>query len=243
MPIPAGDFSAGSPADDAQAEDDERPRHRVRISRPFYLGAYEVTQAEYARVMGANPSWFSPTGPGRLQVLGLDTNRHPVDMLSWDDAIEFCRRLSRLPDEQRAGRVYRLPTEAEWEYACRAGTATRFHTGDLLSPRQANVGDAAPRRELGRTVAVGSYEPNALGLYDMHGNVWEWVADIYCYDYYRDCPAVDPPGPSSGTGRVVRGGDWWFDVRNCRSANRDLTRASRRDLGNGFRVACDQRRN
>lgn len=236
--IPAGEFLMGSPHEVTDADDDERPQHCVRISRPFLMGCFEVTQAEYQRVMGSNPSWFSAQGGGREQVAGKDTSRYPVDMISWDDAVEFCRRLSELSAERTAGRIYRLPSEAEWEYACRAGSKTPFATGETISPQEANIGvgrSLAP--EQGSSVPVGSFRPNAFGLYDMHGNVWEWCSDWYAFGYYLTSPHIDPQGPESGTGHVVRGGDWHFGPRAARSANRDFTRATRRDLGNGLRVA------
>jgi formylglycine-generating enzyme required for sulfatase activity len=236
--IPAGEFLMGSPDTEANADEDERPQHRVRISRPFFLGCYEVTQAEYQLVMGSNLSWFSSEGGGREQVTGKGTARYPVDMVSWEDAVEFCRRLSAIPEERAARRVYRLPSEAEWEYACRAGSKTSFATGETISSREANIANGrslAP--EEGVPVPVGSFRPNAFGLYDMHGNVWEWCSDWYAFTYYQSSPQVDPPGPQGGTGHVVRGGDWHFGPQTARSANRDFIRATRRDLGNGFRVA------
>jgi formylglycine-generating enzyme required for sulfatase activity len=234
--IPAGQYTAGSPSTDALSEADEQPAHRVTISRPFYLGQFEVTQDEYTRVMGSNPSWFARGAPGEQDLGGASSARWPVDMVAWDDATEFCRRLSQLPAERAAGREYRLPTEAEWEYACRAGSSMRFAFGEQLSSADANI---RPETETGgaHPVVVGSYRPNAFGLYDMHGNVWEWCADHYDASAYERAPAVDPAGPATGTGRVVRGGDWQFPARYARSASRDFTRASRRDLGNGFRVA------
>jgi formylglycine-generating enzyme required for sulfatase activity len=243
--IPAGEFEMGSGEEDPAAGIDERPRRRVRITRPFYLGAHEVTQAQYRAVMGADSSWFSPTGPGRGRVAGHDTAAWPADMVSWTDAAEFCRRLSELPAERLAGRSYRLPFEAEWEYACRAGTDTAFSTGSILTRSRANVNDR--RLSLdgltdGLPRPVGAYQPNAFGLYDMHGNVWEWCQDWYAPDYYAASPSQDPPAPAAGTGRVVRGGDWFHAPSYSRSANRDFTRATRRDLGNGFRVACSLER-
>jgi formylglycine-generating enzyme required for sulfatase activity len=235
--VPAGELTIGSRADDPDADPDERPARRLRMSSPFYLGRHEVTQDEYSRVTGDNPSWFQPDGPGAAQVGDQETGRLPVDMVSWDEAVAFCRRLSQLPAERSAGRTYRLPTEAEWEYACRAGTSTRFACGDELTLAQANVrGESAA---VATTRPVGSYPPNAWGLCDMHGNVWEWCSDAYDAEAYRTAVAVDPQGPADGTGRVVRGGDWQFPARFARSANRDFTRASRRDLGNGFRVVCE----
>jgi formylglycine-generating enzyme required for sulfatase activity/outer membrane protein assembly factor BamB len=238
-----GTFLMGSPDSDPDAGADERPRHRVRITRPYYLGAYEVTQEEYRRVMGTNPSFFSPTGPGRDRVAGLDTSRFPAEQVRWVDAVEFCRRLSRLPAERQARRVYRLPTEAEWEYACRAGTDTPFAFGTSLSSRQANFNGnypqgGAPRGPfLARTTRVGSYAPNAWGFYDMHGNVWEWCADWYGRAYYRDSPADDPAGPPSGAVRVIRGGEWYGDGRDCRSAFRYADLPAGVFYVLGFRVA------
>jgi len=232
----------GSSDDEPGVNDDERPRHRVRLTRSFYLGTYEVTQSEYETVMGTNPCWFSTSGPGRKTVEGQETGRWPVDMASWNDAVEFCRGLSQTPAEKAAGRTYRLPSEAEWEYACRAGTTTRFNLGDTLRPGEARAqleGPPPAAKHLGHPLAVGSFRPNAYGLYDMHGNVWEWCADRYAHDYYRLAPADDPSGPAAGTGRVVRGGDWHCEASDCRSANRDFTRATRRNLGTGLRVACD----
>jgi outer membrane protein assembly factor BamB len=224
--LPPGEFPMGSPDSDPDAREDEKPQHRVRITRPFSMGLYEVTQEEYQRVMGSNPSFFSPTGPGKDRVAGLNTGRFPVEQVRWHDAVAFCKRLSELPAEKAAGRVYRLPTEAEWEYACRAGATTRFHTGDSLSSLQANfngnhpAGTAAKGPFLTRSTAVGSYAPNAWGLYDMHGNVWEWCADWYGRTYYRESPSEDPSGPATGSSRVIRGGEWYGDARDCRCAFR-----------------------
>jgi formylglycine-generating enzyme required for sulfatase activity/outer membrane protein assembly factor BamB len=224
--IPPGEFLMGSPDTAADALPDEKPRHRVRITRGFYMGVHEVTQGEYERVLGTNPSFFSPGGPGKEKVAGLDARRLPAEQVRWADAVEFCRRLSALPAEQKAGRFYRLPTEAEWEYACRAGTKTAFAFGDSLSSRQANFnghhphGGAARGPFLARTTVVGSYPPNAFGLYDLHGNVWEWCSDWYGAEYYKHSPVDDPPGPASGSMRVIRGGEWYADGRDCRSAFR-----------------------
>jgi outer membrane protein assembly factor BamB len=224
--IPAGQFLMGSPDTDASARDDEKPQHQVRITRPFYLGTYEVTQQEFERVMGRPCSFFSPTGAGADRVKGLDSARFPAEQVRWYDAVDFCRKLSALPEEKKASRVYRLPTEAEWEYACRAGTTTAFAFGDSLSSTQANFdgnfphGGAKKGPFLTRTTRVGSYKPNAWGLYDMHGNVWEWCADWYGREYYKHAPPDDPAGPRKGAVRVIRGGEWYGDARDCRSAFR-----------------------
>jgi formylglycine-generating enzyme required for sulfatase activity len=226
--IPAGSFRMG--ATDG-GDFDERPAHTVRISQDFFLGMYEVTQADWQSVMEENPSWFSSTGPARADVGTRDTRRYPVDHVTWHEAVEFCRRLSQRPAEKQAGRSYRLPTEAEWEFACRAGTATDFSSGNELGPRQACFATTKP-------MPVGSFPPNPWGLCDMHGSVWEWCADWYDPGYFPRSPAADPTGPPEGTGKVIRGGAWNSPATHCRSSNRDFTRATRRDIGNGLRVVC-----
>jgi len=234
--IPPGDFLMGSP-------DTERGRlrhedlHAVRITAPFYLGVYEVTQAEYQRVMGRNPSHFQ-------RVAGHDAARFPVENVSWTEAEEFCSRLSSLPKEQESQRVYRLPTEAEWEYACRAGTATPYHFGSRLTGREANCNGSLPygTRSQGiflrRPTTVGSYEPNAFGLFDMHGNVSEWCQDWYALEYYEDSPSEDPQGPAQTAYRVSRGGDWRSYPFVCRSAHRYGAIPTRTSNNRGFRVAA-----
>lgn len=203
--IPAGKFTMGSPDSEKDRRQDEGPQHEVEITKPFYMGVYEVTQEEYQAVMGTNPSKFE-------NVAWQKTRRFPVEQVSWTEAVEFCRKLSELPDEKKAGRTHRLPTEAEWEYACRAGTKTVFHYGDSLSSSQANFNGAYPYGSgtngpfLKRTTTVGSYPPNAFGLYDMHGNVMEWCADWYG-DYTKETQK-DPQGPQKGQDRVLRGGSW-----------------------------------
>ncbi len=232
--IPAGEFmmgSAQSPEEVARQGggkpewfENEHPRHRVRISKPFYMGKYEVTQAQWEAVMGAHPSQFK--GDNR-----------PVEQVSWDDCREFCQKLSR-----KTGHSIRLPSEAEWEYACRAGTTTAFTYGDSLSSSQANFDGNDPyggatkgvyRKE---TTSVGSFASNDFGLYDMHGNVWEWCNDWY--DTYPSGAQVDPAGPSSGSGRVLRGGSWYNNADFCRSAIHFRSPPVNRDRSGGFRVAA-----
>ena len=213
--IPAGTFTMG----DASGDDDETP-HEVTLTKPFKMGVHEVTQAQYEQVMGVNPSKFK----------GAD---NPVEKVSWDDAVEFCRRLSELPAEKEAGHVYRLPTEAEWEYACRAGTTTNFGFGDDDS----NLDDYAWFRENSaeKTHPVGGKKPNAWGLYGMHGNVGEW-----CQDWKEDYPAgavTDPTGPASGLYRVIRGGSYLKPAEYCRSASRSGGYPSYRYYYDGFRVS------
>jgi formylglycine-generating enzyme required for sulfatase activity len=242
-PIPAGKFLMGSPTAEAE-RDSEELQHEVVITQPFYMGVHEVTQAQYQRVVGTNASHFNAKNGG-----GPD---HPVEQVRWKDAVEFCNRLSNLPAEKDAGRVYRLPTEAEWEYACRAGSATVFHCGAALST-EANCngnypyGTTSKGPYLQKTAKVGSYAPNAWGLYDMHGNVSEWCSDWYDPDYYRLSPKEEPKGPGKGvvpTGfasdyfRVVRGGCWLDEARACRAAYRFRLQSSEPYRLVGFRVVC-----
>ena len=239
--IPPGEFQMGSPAGEADRYDDET-QHRVRITEPFLLGVYEVTQAEWEKVMGSNPSWFSQAGGGADRVSGQNTSRFPVETVSWEDSTEFCRRLS-----VREGRTYRLPTEAEWEYACRAGTTTPFHFGSTLNGTQANVdgnypyGTSEKGPYLQRTTQVGSYSANAFGLYDMTGNVYEWCQDGYDETFYGKSPVDNPSNnPKEGV-RVLRGGSWYYIARNSRSAVRYWNTPSNRDDYIGLRVVCELR--
>jgi formylglycine-generating enzyme required for sulfatase activity len=183
--------------------------------------------------MGKNPSHFSSTGGGKDKVQGMDTRQFPVENVSWYDAVMFCRRLSTRPKEQAKGHKYRLPTEAEWEYCCRGGhfftsPSPMFYFGNSLSSRQANFdgnipfGDAASEQYLHRPTKVGSYPPNPLGLYDLHGNVSEWCVDRYDVSYYHRSPRQNPPGPETGKYRVMRGGSWNDSETHCRSAYRYL---------------------
>jgi formylglycine-generating enzyme required for sulfatase activity len=234
--LPPGEFVMGSPVSETDRGDDE-DQHPRRITKAFYLGIYEVTQAEYERVTKTNPSSFSADGPHQSRTSKLDTSRRPVEAVSWDDAVAFCNELSTCADEQRARRKYRLPTEEEWEYACRAGSTGPFHFGATLNGREANCNGGSPygttvkgSNRL-RTTNVGLYPPNAWGLHDMHGNVWEW-----CLDAYTPKDALDR---TSGLPRALRGGSWSNRPVHCRSAFRHSEApAARRDFI-GFRVACD----
>ena len=223
--IPAGEFMMGSPANEAKRGSDES-QHRVRITRAFYMGKYEVTQAEYQVVMGTNPSKFKGAS-------------NPVEQVSWNDSTEFCRKLS-----ERSGKQVRLPTEAEWEYACRAGTTTPFHYGSSLGSDQANFdgnfpdGGAARGTYREKTTPVGSFQANAWGLHDMHGNVWEWCGDWYDEGYYGKSPGQNPTGPTSGGYRVLRGGAWSNFGLSCRSALRSGLIPSDRNDHIGFRVVA-----
>jgi formylglycine-generating enzyme required for sulfatase activity/serine/threonine protein kinase len=226
--IPKGTFIMGAAAHELGRCDDERA-HNVTLSKDFYLGVTEVTQDQYKNLMGKNPSYFQ--GDKRNE----ESGNCPVENVSWEDALEFCRRLSELPEEKKSGRVYRLPTEAEWEYSCRAGSTTTFYFGDDAS----QLGQFAwcDLNSIEITRPVGLKRPNAWGLYDMYGNVWEW-----CADWYGEYPVdavIDPAGPGQGDARVYRGGCWGDKAPNCRSANRHWYSPTLRSQHNGFRVALD----
>jgi formylglycine-generating enzyme required for sulfatase activity/serine/threonine protein kinase len=236
--IPRGELTLGSPMEEKNRRSDEQP-HDVEITEPFYLGVQEVTQEQYEKVMGVNPSWFTRVGGGKKFVDGKDTRNYPVESVSWHDAVAFCQKLSARAEEKKARRIYRLPTEAEWEYACRGRDASApFSSGSTLSNLEANF--KPETREffyLQRADEVGRARPNAFGLYDMHGNVWEWCADWYSASYYRTAPRKDPSGPESGTERVVRGGGWNSFAKDCRAASRRPLRPKEELNHVGFRVA------
>jgi formylglycine-generating enzyme required for sulfatase activity len=221
--IPPGTYQMGSPAGEAGRSGDEQ-LHEVEITKPFYLGKYEVTQEQYEALMGTNPSKFKG-------------KRLPVETVSWEEATAFCKELS-----SRTGKAVRLPTEAEWEYACRAGTVTPFHFGTELNGKQANCDGTLPygTQEKGPyikgTCEVGSYAANAWGLYDMHGNVWEWCADWY-KDRYNIEYKKDPKSPQNGEARVLRGGSWICIAAFCRAATRSGGAPANRNEHCGFRVA------
>lgn len=210
--IPAGEFQMGS----NDGDNDEKPVHTVRLTKPFYLGKYEVTQGEWEKVMGNNPS----------EIKG--DSRRPVESVSWDDLQEFIRRLNTKESEAR----YRLPTEAEWEYAARAGSTTAYSFGDdvrQLGQYAWYYGNAG-----GRTHPVGQLQPNAWGLYDMHGNVWERLQDWY--GSYASGTVTDPAGPQSGSERVTRGGGLGHFERSCRLAGRSHHAPSQHGYSLGFRL-------
>ncbi len=241
--LPKGSFQMGSPIGEPGRDSDEGPQHLVEITRPFYVGIYEVTQEEYQQVTGTNPSHFSAKGGGSAGVAGKDTKRFPVENVSWEDANAFCKKLSDLPAEKRLGRTYRLPTEAEWEYACRAGTTAAFHYGPSLTSTQANMfglspyGGAPNGPNLQRPDEVGKYRPNAWGLYDMHGNVSEWCSDWFDGAFYARSPRQDPTG-GVGTARIWRGGSWESDGRKCRSGYRSGNSPTGKSNTAGLRVVC-----
>ena len=227
--IPAGKFIMGSSETEKGREENET-RHEVTISKPFYMGVTEVTQEQYEVVMGNNPSTYK----GKT---------NPVEMANWNDAVEFCKKLSA-----KTGKTVQLPTEAQWDYACRAGSMTRFSIGDQAEElhKYGNYCDKSNTDNLpwqdkehsdgfDKTAPVGSFKPNAWGLYDMHGNIWEW-----CSDWNGDYPAgavTDPTGPKDGCLRVLRGGSWYMSPQGCRSARRHGGNPDGPNGYSGFRVA------
>jgi formylglycine-generating enzyme required for sulfatase activity len=225
---PDGPFWMGSPIAKIQIFD-EGPCHEVELTRAFYIGVYEVKQREYEAVMGSNPSRFKGE---------RDSPDRPVEKVSYHMAVEFCERLSALAAERRARRVYRLPTEAEWEYACRAGCPATYYFGE----DETKLEDHAwlPANARGSTHPVGKKKPNAWGLYDMYGNVWEWCADYAAPDYYRKSPKKDPLCIVPTDRRICRGGAWagfGGDGRLwCRSAARGGSAPGTRHDNLGLRV-------
>ncbi|MDJ0733305.1 MAG: SUMF1/EgtB/PvdO family nonheme iron enzyme [Nostocaceae cyanobacterium] len=226
--IPGGNFTMGSPEDEPESMDNERPQHQVTI-QPFFMGKFPVTQEQYEAIMGNNPSYFKG-------------KKRPVECVSWDDAVEFCARISK-----RTGKSYRLPSEAEWEYACRAGTTTPFSFGDTITTDLANYNGKytyglAPKGQYReQTTDVASFPANGFGLYDMHGNVWEWCEDSW-HNNYQAAP-VDGSAwisKSDNDYHVLRGGSWFNNPEVCRSASRFIDAWARRDdyFNVGFRVAC-----
>ena len=211
--IPSGTFKMGS----SNGESDEKPIHSVTISEAFYMGKYEVTQKEWKAVMGDNPSSFKG-------------DKLPVEQVSWNDIQEFIKKLN----QKEGGTKYRLPTEAEWEYAARAGSNSKWSFGD----NESQLGDYAwyGSNSNSQTHPVGQKKPNKYGLYDVHGNVWEWVQDWYDSNYYSSSPKTDSKGPSSGSGRVSRGGSWGTYAEYARSALRDYGSPEYRDYNIGFRL-------
>jgi formylglycine-generating enzyme len=286
--IPAGEFKMGSgESPEATATffkkdfdmyfmtadffKDEYPQHRVRITKPFYLGTYHVTRGQFRHFVkdsGYKTDAEKEDGRGaagwdaeKKTIAETDfnnvyswrnagfpqTDEHPVVNVSWNDAVAFCKWLSK-----KEGNTYRLPTEAEWEYACRAGTTTRYYSGDdpKTLVKVANVADATAKAKFSDwswtikvndgyvfTSPVGQFKPNAFGLYDMHGNAWQWCADCYGEDYYGKSPADDPKGPKTGGCRILRGGSWYCKPFIANSAIRDRNSPDIRNCITGFRVA------
>jgi formylglycine-generating enzyme required for sulfatase activity len=221
VPVPAGRFVMGSPISEPYRRDEEVP-HEVTITSPFFLGRFEVTQEQWQAVMGAAAGSFK------------GDRRRPVETVTWFEVQDFLRRLTeRSPDS-----VFRLPTEAEWELACRTGTPTAYHVGASLGPAQARIDPRRPDDATGPPasngpVPVGSFAPNSWGLHDMHGNVWEWTADPYCS--YPAAPAIDPRPSCSGEVKVIRGVVGIF-VPTARDAA-PATRIDRRTAGSAWGFA------
>jgi len=225
--IPAGEFEMGSPMEELKRDSDEG-QHHIKLTKPFYMGKFEVTQLQYREIMSDNPSKF---GGDNL----------PIENVNWYEASRFLKKLS-----DKTGLKFRLPTEAEWEYACRAGTTTAFNTGTTIDSDFANYEATTPYangiigKDLKRTNKVGSYAPNAFGLYDMHGNVWEWCSDFYDNEYYKITPTLDPTGPQVNDGdKVIRGGAWNERPNKCRSADRNNRMPKANQPIIGFRVVMD----
>jgi formylglycine-generating enzyme required for sulfatase activity len=220
--IPAGTFLMGLPETENKYFGEYQ--HKVTITKAFYMQTTEVTQGQWKAVMGTNP-WKDEYG-------AKEGVNYPATCVSWNDAVAYCKKLS-----EKEGKTYRLPTEAEWEYACRAGTETTWSFGD----DEKELGDYAwyegNALDIDEKYAhqVGLKKPNAFGLYDMHGNVYEWCHDFYGEDYYQQSPTQDPQGPVSGSSRVLRGGSWYNNSHNTRSVHRGRSVAYRYD-GNGFRL-------
>jgi formylglycine-generating enzyme required for sulfatase activity len=243
--IPAGEFLMGSPEDEPERQENESPQHRVSVAQ-FFLGTYPVTQAQWRAV--ANLPQYERNPSTRLRA-SLNPNpsefsgdNRPVEQVSWWDAVEFCRRLS-----QHTGRDYRLPSEAEWEYACRAGTQTPFYFGETITTELANydgnyVYGRGKKGEYRReTTDVGSFPANGFGLFDMHGNVWEWCADDD-HNNYEGAPTdgsawIDNEDRTKAD-KLLRGGSWVFYPLICRSAIRIRRQPDFTNLNFGFRVAC-----
>lgn len=233
--INSGSFMMGSPQAEPERGRDEH-QHKVTLTRPFYLQTTEVTQGQYKRVMGENPSYMSSCG-----------DDCPVETVSWNSAQEFIKKLNEIDDLG----YYRLPTEAEWEYACRAGSDTAFTNGHMvqvdceIDPTLDKMGwycgNSATSQQKGdyKTYKVASKSPNAWGLYDMHGNVSEWVADHY--GLYPQGAVTDPTGPEKGERRVYRGGSFYYEAWNCRSANRNKDWPVRKFMQLGFRVVLERK--
>ncbi|MDB9535047.1 bifunctional serine/threonine-protein kinase/formylglycine-generating enzyme family protein [Dolichospermum planctonicum CS-1226] len=223
--IPGGTFWMGSPANEAKRHDDESPQHQVTVPS-FFMGKYPLTQAQYQAIMGHNPSHFKG-------------NNRPVETVSWDDAAYFCQKLS-----QRTGKNYRLPSEAEWEYACRAGTKTPFSFGDNITTDLVNYNGNYPYKSAPKdkyreqTTDVGTFPPNTFGLYDMHGNVWEWCEDDW-HKNYINAPINGSAwnSQSGSSNKLLRGGSWSKHARHCRAANRYRHSRGYRSNRCGFRLA------
>ncbi|MEB3342522.1 formylglycine-generating enzyme family protein, partial [Okeania sp.] len=220
-----GSFLMGSPENEAERKSNEGPQHEVTI-QPFYMSKYPITQNQYQTIMGNNPSSFK--GGSR-----------PVEWVSWQNAVEFCQKLS-----EKTGKIYTLPSESQWEYSCRTGTTTPFYFGETITPELVNYdgnypyGNAPKGKYLAETTNVEAFKPNAFGLYDMHGNIWEWCQDVW-HENYNGAPTDGSAWEVGGDSniRVLRGGCWYGYSRSCRSARRNYGNAVILNNNRGFRVA------
>jgi formylglycine-generating enzyme required for sulfatase activity len=232
--IPQGTFLMGAGEGDEGYYEDELPQHSVTVPE-FYLGKYPVTQAQWCAVATGLPKIEHDLDPDPSRFKG-DT--HPVERVNWYEAVEFCRRLS-----QATGQNYRLPSEAEWEYACRAGTTTPFHFGETITIDLASYDDSPKGKYREQTTPVGSFPPNGFGLHDMHGNVWEWCFDLW-HENYEGAPTdgsawvEEVEEQDEEQSRLIRGGSWSVDLWNCRSAYRNRDTPDNRNSNIGFRVCC-----
>lgn len=238
LQVEEGTFRQGATSYDNLARDNEKPAHLQHV-KTFFMSIHPVTQAEYMKVMHINPSYFSKLGDGWRFVQQIETDNFPVESVSWDDAMEFCRRLSNMTIEREKGFAYRLPTEAEWEFACKAGNDTVFANGDSFTSNDANINGNYPYNSqiVGKTInrpcPVGLYTPNQLGFFDMHGNVWEW-----CLDTFKPYNVEHVPNQDA---RVLRGGSWNCYSRFCRASYRCINNRNSLFYDCGFRIVCENR--
>ena len=241
--VPGGRFLMGSPDTELNRQPSESPQHSVTVPT-FFMGRYPITQIQW-EVISALPKVHRKLKPAPSRFKG---NNRPVEQVSWHDAVEFCDRLSQLVESRlsrKTGRTYRLPTEAEWEYACRAGTTTPFHLGETITSDLANYdgtrthGQGSKGINRAKTTEVGSFPPNPFGLCDMHGNVWEWCLDHW-HDHYEGAPTDGSAWlkEDKNASRVSRGGSWGYYLQDCRSAYRSRNNPDFRYDFNGFRVVC-----
>lgn len=229
--IPKGKFMMGDPrALEYSFEPDEHV-HEVEITKDFFVAKFEVTQAQFESIMGFNPSVYKKDFPRLRDEFREKAGKLPVEQVTWNQAVEFCKKLTK--KEKKDGRNYRLLTEAEWEYACRAGTKSTYSFGEEWK------GKANLSRHFPCPSPVGTFEPNKFGLFDFHGNVAEWVADWHQEVYYKKSPKKDPKGPRKGDAKVCRGGTYSADPQACRSASRHPVAPSEDKMTTGIRVACD----
>ncbi|MFO5494531.1 MAG: formylglycine-generating enzyme family protein, partial [Cuspidothrix sp.] len=225
--IPGGTFFMGSPKNEAERSSWESPQHQVTVPS-FFMGKYQLTQAQYQAIMGNNPAYFKG-------------DNLPVESVSWNDAVAFCQKLSN-----RTGKNYRLPSEAQWEYACRAGTTTPFYFGESITPDLVNYNGNYPYKFAPKgkyrqqTTDVGTFPPNAFGLYDMHGNVWEWCEDDW-HEYYVNAPMDGSAWNNRNDTKLMRGGSWYGMAKGCRSAYRNNYLRDRCHFDFGFRVVSSFR--